>query len=112
MFPKTLHIVSKVYLCQGSFVEFDVWIGVEELGEPKAARSYYERALAIRESVLGPEHPDTARSLSSLGSLLQELGEPNTARPYLERALTIREKVLEPEHPDTARSLNNLGSLL
>ena len=35
-----------------------------------AARPLYERALAIREKVLGPEHPDTATSLDSLASLL------------------------------------------
>jgi hypothetical protein len=29
-----------------------------------AARPLFERALAIREKVLGPEHPDTANSLS------------------------------------------------
>ncbi len=31
-------------------------------GDRKAARPYYERALAVREKVLGPEHPDTATS--------------------------------------------------
>jgi hypothetical protein len=34
-----------------------------------AARLYYERALAIRGRVLGPEHPDTARSLNNLAVL-------------------------------------------
>jgi hypothetical protein len=30
------------------------------------ARPLYERALAIREKVPGPEHPDTAASLNNL----------------------------------------------
>ncbi len=86
------------YLCQtGDFV---------------GARRYSERALEIREKVLGSEHPETARSLNNLGSLLQELGELSGARSYYDRALAIREKVLGSEHPGTALSLNNLGSLL
>jgi tetratricopeptide (TPR) repeat protein len=82
------------------------------IGDYMRARPYSERALAIREKILGPEHPATATSLNDLGSLLQDLDDPSGARPYYERALAIREKVLGPEHPDTVWSLNNLGSLL
>jgi tetratricopeptide (TPR) repeat protein len=82
------------------------------VGDFAGARPYSERALAIREKVLGAEHPDTARSLNNLGELLRSQGDLAGARPYLERALAIREKVLGAEHPDTALSLNNLGVLL
>ena len=74
------------------------------------ARPLYERALAIREKVLGAEHPDTATSLNNLASLLQAQGDLAGARPLYERALAIREKVLGAEHPDTATSLNNLAA--
>ena len=33
-------------------------------------RPYVERALAIYEKALGPDHPDTAGSLNNLGGLL------------------------------------------
>jgi len=36
-------------------------------GAMSRSRQRYERALAIYEKVLGPEHPDTAASLNSLG---------------------------------------------
>ena len=39
------------------------------------ARPYYERALAICEKALGPDHPDTAMSLNNLGALLNEQGD-------------------------------------
>ncbi|MBP6786322.1 MAG: tetratricopeptide repeat protein, partial [Candidatus Promineofilum sp.] len=81
-------------------------------GDLPAARPYLERSLAIRERVLGPEHPDTAASLNNLGYLLQAMGDLPAARPYYERALAIRERALGPEHPDTAQSLNNMGALL
>jgi tetratricopeptide (TPR) repeat protein len=76
------------------------------------ARTPHERALAIREKVLGSEHPDTATSLNNLALLLKEQGDLAAARPLLERALAIREKALGPEHPDTAQGLNNLAFLL
>ncbi|HEX7182951.1 MAG TPA: tetratricopeptide repeat protein [Thermoanaerobaculia bacterium] len=83
---------------------------LQMIGDLTGARPYWERALAIRERVLGTEHPGTAVSLNNLGGLFQNQGD--LARPYYERALTILEKVLGPEHPDTASSLNNLGFLL
>jgi tetratricopeptide (TPR) repeat protein len=76
------------------------------------AQPLYERALAIYERVLGPDHPDTAASLSNLALLLRAQGDLAGARPLFERALAIRERVLGPDHPNTAESLNNLASLL
>jgi tetratricopeptide (TPR) repeat protein len=73
------------------------------------ARPLYERALAINEKMLGPDHPDTALSLNNLALLLQDQDELAAARASHERALAIREKVLGPDHPDTAESLNNLA---
>jgi Tfp pilus assembly protein PilF len=90
------------------------WLGLllRAQGDLAGARPYYERALAIYEQVLGPQHPDTASSLNNLGALLHAQGELASARPYYERALAIREQVLGPQHLDTALSLNSLGYLL
>jgi tetratricopeptide (TPR) repeat protein len=77
-----------------------------------AARPLYERALAIREKVLGPEHPNTATSFNNLALLLQDQGDLAGARPLYQRALEIDEKVRGPEHPDTGACLNNLALLL
>jgi hypothetical protein len=71
----------------------------------------YERALAIREAQLGPEHPGTAASLNHLAGLHQAMGNHAKALPLHERALAIREAQLGPEHPSTANSLNNLAVL-
>ena len=84
---------------------------LDALGDYQGALPYSQRALAIFEKVLGPEHPNTALSLNNLGLLLRAMGQLAAARPYYERALAIREKVLGPEHPDTALSLNNLAIL-
>ncbi len=82
--------------------------GALDLG---AARSWYEQALAIAERVHGPDHVDTAKSLSSLASVLQDQGECAAARPLYQRALASFERILGPEHPDTATARNNLASL-
>jgi tetratricopeptide (TPR) repeat protein len=83
-----------------------------ERGPHSRARQLYQRALTIRERVLGLEHPDTAASLNNLVGLLQDQGDLAGARRLCERALAIREKVLGLEHPDTAASLNELARLL
>ncbi len=65
--------------------------------------------MALRERVLGPEHPNTATSLNNLAALHYAQGNHDAARPLYARALDIRERVLGPDHPDTATSLNNLA---
>jgi CHAT domain-containing protein len=70
-----------------------------------------QRALAIREKALGPEHPDTAAALNNLAALYRATGAYAKAEPLYQRALTITEKAPGPEHLDTAGSLNNLALL-
>jgi tetratricopeptide (TPR) repeat protein len=76
------------------------------------ARGLHERALAIMETRLGVDHPDTAWTLNNLGRLLHDQGDRAGARPLLERALAIREARLGANHLDTAWTLNNLASVL
>jgi Tetratricopeptide repeat len=47
-------------------------------------------ALAMREMLLGPEHPDTATSLDNLAGLLRGQGDLAAARPLYERALATK----------------------
>ena len=74
-------------------------------------RPYYERALAIYERVLGPEHPKTASSLSNLGSLLDAQGDLAGARPYFERAFQILRMRLGKDHVYTQTVLANMEAL-
>jgi CHAT domain-containing protein/Tfp pilus assembly protein PilF len=75
------------------------------------AEPLYQRALAIKEKVLGPEHPDVASSLYSLASLYVERGDYTKAEQFFQRARVIREKALGPEHPDVAFTLKGLAVL-
>ncbi|HEX8822391.1 MAG TPA: tetratricopeptide repeat protein [Archangium sp.] len=70
-----------------------------------------ERALALREAVLGDTHPDVARSLDQLGAHLLLQGNAARAEPLFQRSLAIWEAALGENHPETARTLNTLGKL-
>ena len=64
------------------------------------AEPLYQRALAISEKALGPEHQQVATSLNGLALLYKNQGKYSDAKPLYERALAIREKV----RPCRARS--------
>ncbi|MBX3327352.1 MAG: tetratricopeptide repeat protein [Nitrospira sp.] len=81
------------------------------LGKYTEALPLYREALAIREKVLGPEHPHTAASLNNLAVLHHAQGQDTQAHPLLQRVLVIYEKLFGAEHPATATSLNNLAEL-
>jgi tetratricopeptide (TPR) repeat protein len=65
----------------------------------------YERALRIRETALGPTHPEVGQSLNNLAALLRATGDYAGARPLYERALRINEQALGPTHGSPARSV-------
>ncbi len=75
------------------------------------AEPLYERALSIREQLLGSEHLDTTHSLNNLASLYRVQGKYEEAETLYKQAISIRERFLGPEHPETAQSLNNLAFL-
>jgi tetratricopeptide (TPR) repeat protein len=80
-------------------------------GDYTNAESPQKRALAIREQVLGPTHPDVAQSFNNLALLYYAQGQYAKAEPLYQRALAIAEQVLGPTHPDVATGLNNLAAL-
>jgi tetratricopeptide (TPR) repeat protein len=82
-----------------------------ERGEYAEAEPVYRRVIAMRETLLGPEHPDTVQTLNALAVVYHHQGRYSEAEPLYHRVLTTREKVLGPEHPDTAQTLNNLAGL-
>ncbi len=70
-----------------------------------------ERALAIRETLLGRDHPEVATSLSHVANIQRDQGETAAALVALERALAIREQAFGPDHPTVAAALNDLALL-
>jgi len=73
-------------------------------GAYSQAAAYYEAALAIREAILGPKHPDTATSLHNLGVLQAHANQWEAAATLMRQALTLRQAALGPRHPQVALS--------
>jgi len=81
-------------------------------GEFSLAQRLVERAVSVGEHVLGPDHLQTAASLSNLGAVLLVQGELAPAKSYLERALAIKASRLEPDDPVVANGFSSLGLVL
>jgi tetratricopeptide (TPR) repeat protein len=75
------------------------------------AAVFFERAHAIIEQVLGPEHPATAAILANMAWLYRVQGKYEQAAPFYQRALAIYEQAFGPRHSNTATMLNNLAQL-
>jgi tetratricopeptide (TPR) repeat protein len=69
-------------------------------------------ALAIREKVLGPEHPNMATSMSNLARLLTDTGHANEAEPLFLKAIAIGGKALGCNHSLTQRYASHYAHLL
>ena len=80
-------------------------------GDYEKAEDFYERALEIREKVLGQEHPDTATMYNNLAGVYKTQGDYEKAEEYYLKALKILKKILGQEHPDTATTYNNLAGV-
>jgi eukaryotic-like serine/threonine-protein kinase len=85
-------------------------VALRNAGRFAEAVAQHQRALALRESVLGPDHPLVALSLNHLGRSLSDAGKPQEAAPLLTRALAIRERVWGPEHLELAETLIDIAS--
>lgn len=76
------------------------------------ARPEFEKALSIRERILGYNHPDTITSRAWLADMYQKLGKLDKAEPLMQEIVAARECVLGEQHPDLASALNNRAQLL
>ncbi len=74
------------------------------------AELLYQRALAIREQHLGPEHPYTANALSNLANLYLAQRRYREAEPLYRRSLAIREQHFGPPHLDSDDHLHTLAN--
>lgn len=97
--PETLgvarHLVRLAFVC-------------EELSRYDEAELHYERALAIRERVLGPEHPDIVTNLLNLGRLLTKRGRPERATDLLRRSIAIHSQIGSPDDRLLLSATNDL----
>lgn len=78
-------------------------------GQPDLAIEATKKILAIRESTLGPDHPQVVNTLLSLAYNYEKQKQYAQAEALYQRILAINEKALGPEHPDTVKALSDLS---
>ena len=81
-----------------------------DLGRQAEALKLFEETLAMRKAKLGPDHPDTLRSMKHLADGYFNLGRHAEALKLREETLALQKAKLGPDHPDTLISRNNLAS--
>lgn len=78
-------------------------------GKFAEAQPLAERALAIREKVLGPSAVPVGDALMNVGAALTATNKADRARAAYERAASIYEAGLGPDNAKTTDALNTLG---
>ena len=84
---------------------------LRECAQHDQAEALLRRGLAIRESLLGPDHPLTATSVANLARLACDAGRYDEAVGLYRRSLDVRERVLGRTHAETADALSGLAQV-
>jgi len=80
------------------------------LGKAQIAAEQFQRARTIFTKQLGPDHPNTLRSMNNLAKSYSDLGRHADALKLNEETLTLMKAKLGPDHPDTLISMSNLAN--
>jgi tetratricopeptide (TPR) repeat protein len=75
------------------------------------AEQLYREALAIKETLLGGQHPEVGLVANNLGTLLHDQNRRAEAGACYRRALEIAERAYPPTHPVTISARRNLDRL-
>jgi serine/threonine protein kinase len=79
------------------------------LGLFDRAADLLARALSVRQTALGPDHPDTLHSMYGLAVAYEMAERTAEAQPLFEQVLRLRKARLGPDHPDTLESMFGLA---
>jgi tetratricopeptide (TPR) repeat protein len=79
----------------------------QSAGRLADAERRYRQTLAMKEELLGPDHPEVGLVANNLGTLLHQQQRVEAGDCY-RRALAIVERAYPPDHPFTARIRANI----
>ncbi|CAF4010533.1 unnamed protein product [Adineta steineri] len=94
-----------------AYIYYQVGSIKDAQGKYEEALLTHEKALAIREQSLPPNHPDLAKSYNNIGNVNSHMGNYPTALSYYKKALQIWQRSLSPNHPDLAMFYNSIGNV-
>jgi DNA-binding SARP family transcriptional activator/tetratricopeptide (TPR) repeat protein len=78
-------------------------------GHLPPARARFERAIAVLDGTVGPEHPDAAHARSGLAIVLQDLGRVEEAYALQSQVVAAFRRARGPVHPDVAHAYDKLA---
>jgi serine/threonine protein kinase len=81
------------------------------LGAADKAAPQFERAVALRQTALGSDHPDTLSSMHYLGAAYTRLGRFAEAEATLTQTLEARKRTLGEEQIQTLATITNLAAV-
>jgi len=84
----------------------------ESRGDAMGALRNERLSLAVKEKVLGPDHPDVGISIGNIAVFLDHLGRVPEAVVEAKRAAEITARGFGPDHPRTGLMLANHGEFL
>jgi serine/threonine protein kinase/uncharacterized protein HemY len=80
----------------------------DTIGKYDSAIPHLERARDLHTRELGPQHPETLATVTSLARTHLDSGKPKKAAQMFEQVRDLRRETLGPGHPDTLASMNDL----
>jgi tetratricopeptide (TPR) repeat protein len=89
----------------------DLGCVLDAQGSREEAVRSYQKALTLKESALGSEHPDVGASEGNLSISFAGLGRWDEALKHARRSLQLLEAGLGSGHPDLAITLSNEGEI-
>ncbi|MFO0631835.1 MAG: tetratricopeptide repeat protein [Nannocystaceae bacterium] len=87
----------------------NIGLALDDLSRHDEAIAALRESLAIRRTVLGPDHPEVAEGLANLSKALVAAGNDDEGERELLAAIALRERIFGPEHVSIARALVNLS---
>src|SRR5580692_5685314 len=81
-------------------------------GDGEAGATALKQGLALKQKLLGADHPDVGLSNGNLGYVLERMGRSEEALSYVQRAIEIEGKKLGLQHPSLAMQFDNRGEIL
>jgi esterase/lipase superfamily enzyme len=82
-----------------------------QAGEDRPAAEYYQRALALQEAALGPDHPDLVPVLTALANLKLKDKRYSDAAAFEQRILNIERRAYGEHHENVVATLNRLREI-
>lgn len=83
----------------------------QTLGDYQQAQSYHNRALEMKRTNIGENHPSFAVSLNNLALLRYETGNYSTAESLYQQSIKVLHKKVGMKHPHYLNSLYSLAQL-